>query len=192
MKFKKAQPKSKLQTTPIAERIINIKDMDHIRIALYCNPPTNQHPYAVETQITHTKATGGWETDTAELRNYPTLLRNIRYKLPTMWQKVSGEWYDNAFRTAEDWEVTNHSAFPTLHAKMGARIGSAGNQRYHNIPGVLASVHCSSQPRVLLQIADIDDSGLFHNGICEEFELTNKRQFKPGYNLWWENFECQN
>ena len=191
--FKKAKPnKIEEMKTPVAERLILPEHMKHIRLALYCNPKTNPKPYALELNITHDKARGGWDTDVVDMRNYPTKLANIRYKMPAQWRESTSEWYATAFDNASKFEEDNGSAFETLHAKMGARLGEAGNERYYNIAGVLASVHCSPEPTVLLQIADFNnDKGVFVDYVVNEFTLSNKKQFKVAHNIYWDNFDAE-
>ena len=190
--FKKTtQKKQEEMRTPVADRLIVPELVEHIRLALYCNPQTNPRPFALELNIQHSKATGGWPKDTVDLRNYPTDLKNIRYKMPSQWRETSHDWYQTAFDLADDFEKSQSLAFPTLHAKMGARLGEAGNQRYYNIAGVVASVHCSTQPQVLLQIAHYDDSKeKFVAGIASEFTLAQKRQFKVAHNIYWDDFDA--
>ena len=200
-KFKKSNSNELVaQSTPIADKIIQLEEVVKIRLAVYDNAARTPHEittgrYVAEVDLMFKDDRNNvWLSNDIKLRNNLSKIENIKYKLPADWG-FTEQWYKTAFTAAEDWAKAQTA--PVLHAKLGRRDTVMGKnqieKRYLNIAGTLVSVALENPPRMLLQLADInldlgDTAEAFSKGLADEFVLEEATETKNGMKLYYASF----
>jgi len=200
-KFKKSNANELVaQRTPIADKIIQLEEVVKIRLAVYDNAAHSPHEihtgrYVAEVDIMFRDHRNIWGSTDIKLRNNLSKVENIKYKLPADWG-FTEPWYKAAFHRAEQWAQSQTA--PVLHAKLGRRDTVMGKhkieKRYVNIVGTLVSVVMEKQPRMLLQLAEVnldleDSAEAFTDGVSDEFVLEQSTETKNGMKLYYATFE---